>query len=320
MEVFDAHCDFLGKLEEDPTISFIHTSNKSAVSKPRLEKGNIALQFFSIFISKNGRYPTFADFLSMYDHGQREVFSRPDVKLVQFKDDLQFMDENRKLGALLSLEGVEALEGDLMNLRIAYWLGVRSIGVTWNHANWAADGIMVPRGAGLTLEGRKLVAECMRLGMMIDVSHMSERGFWEIVELTYKPFHASHSNVKAICPHPRNLDNNQIDVMIKRNGIIGLTFVPYFVRESDPQMNDLLHHIDHICARGGQHHIGFGSDFDGISEWIPNLEHPGHYSELADLLLKHYSEDTVRNILAGNWRRYLFNNLPDQHASFESKD
>lgn len=320
MEVFDAHCDFLGKLEEDPSISFIHTSCQSAISKPRLEKGNVALQFFSIFISKKGRNPTFADLLSMFDHGQREVFLSPDVKLIQFKDDLQYMDENRKLGALLSLEGVEALEGNLMNLRIAYWLGVRSIGVTWNHANWAADGIMEPRGAGFTLEGRKLLEECMRLGMMIDVSHLSIRGFWEIVELTNKPFHASHSNVKEICPHPRNLDNDQIDEMVKRNCIIGLTFVPYFVTERNAQMKDLFNHIDHICARGGVHHIGFGSDFDGISEWIPNLEHPGHYSEFADLMLKYYSEDMVRNFLAGNWRRYLLNNLPERNVSYLSTE
>src|SRR5690606_34269437 len=125
-----------------------------------------------------------------------------------------------------------------------------------------------PRGGGLTARGRELVAECNRLGIALDVSHLSERGFWELMERTQDAPIASHSNAKALCSHPRNLTDEQIHAIIKTGGRIGITFVPYFLRAGGgAAIDDVLRHLEHICSLGGAGHVAFGSDFDGIDQW-----------------------------------------------------
>ena len=222
------------------------------------------------------------------------------------------MDGDR-IGALLSLEGVDSLQGNLAYLRILYHLGVRIVGVTWNRANWAADGVLEPRKGGFTAAGMDLIKECNRLGMIMDVSHLSEKAFWELLESSRKPVIASHSNASAISPRLRNLSDDQIRSLIQTGGVMGITFVPPFVSDEQPVPIDrILRHIDHVCALGGRCHIGFGSDFDGIKEWIAGLEHAGRYDRLVNLLLRHYREEDARLFLHGNWFRYFMKQLPDE--------
>ncbi|MCZ4142781.1 dipeptidase, partial [Escherichia coli] len=134
---------------------------------------------------------------------------------------------------LLTLEGVDGLEGNLFYLQLCYEMGIRIVGLTWNYANWAADGVMEQRGAGLTEKGKALVGRCNEIGMLLDVSHLTEKGFWELTELSERPFIASHSNSYEVCPHVRNLKDDQIRAIVARNGRVGLTFVPWFVKQAD---------------------------------------------------------------------------------------
>lgn len=214
---------------------------------------------------------------------------------------------------LITLEGVDGLEGNLFYLELCFQMGVRIVGLTWNHANWAADGIMEKRGASLTTKGRELVHLCNRTGMLLDVSHLSEKGFWELADLSERPFIASHSNSYSVCSHVRNLKDDQIQAIIAREGRIGLTFVPWFVKEHEVvHIEDLLPHIEHICSLGGAHHLMMGSDFDGIPVKIQGLENAGCYPKLTEVLLKHYDEALVHGWLWRNAMRYLGEHLPER--------
>ena len=211
----------------------------------------------------------------------------------------------------MTLEGVDGLQGNLMHLRNLYRLGLRVVGITWNYANWAADGVMEPRNGGFTFQGRKLLQECEQLGIILDVSHLSEQGFWELEEHTYRPFIASHSNTFAVCPHPRNLQDSQINAVISRNGIMGITFVPWFVAQGGTvRIEQILPHIEHVCSLGGEHIIAFGSDFDGIDKKISGLEDAGQYDRLVTVLQQHYTENQVKAFLYGNMANFLHTQLP----------
>ena len=233
------------------------------------------------------------------------------LQVVRSRRDLLRLSGEGRIGALLTLEGAEAIGGDWSRLRVLHRLGVRAIGPTWNHANWAADGALEPRGAGFTKAGKKLIAECEKLGILLDVSHLSEKAFWELAETAQRPFYASHSNVYELCPHPRNLKKDQLQALFQAGGLAALTFVPFFtVPEGKAKVTDLLHHIDYIGSIGGARYLAFGSDFDGIDSWIPGLEHPGKYPAFRELLLRHYSEADVEGWLHGNFRRFLAETLP----------
>ncbi|MNV60055.1 Membrane dipeptidase [compost metagenome] len=207
---------------------------------------------------------------------------------------------------------MDALAGNLTHLRILYHLGVRSAGLTWNYANWAADGVMEPRKGGFTKKGKLMLKEIETMGIIVDVSHLSVAAFWELIEVYPKPFIASHSNAIQICPHPRNLSDDQIKAIIQCKGLMGITFVPYFLDNLNPtvQISSILKHIDHVCALGGESHIGFGSDFDGIEQWVKDLRHVGQYGNIIEALCKNYTESQVEAFLYGNWRNFMLVNLP----------
>lgn len=311
MKVIDAHCDLLSKMLADPTIDFGLSGAKTDVDYPRLRQGGAAMQWFAVYLSERLGKPAFGYVLEMIDLFYRKIAVHPHVAPVRTRVELEAALEHGQIGAMLTLEGVDGLEGSLTNLRIAYYLGVRCVGITWNYANWAADGVAEPRKGGFTLAGRQLVKECARLGILLDVSHLAEAGFWELLELNEgRPFLASHSNAYAVCPHRRNLTDAQIEAIVRIDGRIGVTFVPYFVSQDKPTIDDLLRHIDHMCALGAAGHIGFGSDFDGIEEWLPGLSHPGEYGNLTNALLKRYKQEQVEGFLYRNWLTFLQKYLP----------
>ncbi|RUS48242.1 dipeptidase [Cohnella sp. AR92] len=311
MKVIDLHCDVLYKMQKDPKLT-LHTEEegKLDVTRARLAEGNVNAQVFAIYVPEDEPMePQTA--LHQAELFWSKVLTEPGVKLIRTAGDLEEAERTGALGALLSLEGVDSLRGQWWSLRLLHRLGVRLLGMTWNHANWAADGAMEPRGGGLTAAGRKLVRECEKLGILIDVSHLSEKGFWELRELASRPFFASHSNARAILNHPRNLTDDQIRALIQVNGILGITFVPYFLSGSDTvRIDDVLRHVEHICELGGAGHLAFGSDFDGTDSHVSGLSHPGGYPALAEALLKRYPESVVSGFLSGNASRFLRDNLP----------
>lgn len=310
---WDMHCDVLSKLLMDDRISF-HDSSVLDVTYDRLQAGGIGLQAFAIYIPEAWKGKPYDAVLRSIDLFRRKVLSHPGMTMIQTKEDLAKIGQpgNEKIGALLTLEGADGLEGDLMYLRIAYDLGVRTVGVTWNPANWAADGIGEARSGGFTAKGWKFVEECERIGLTLDVSHLSERGFWELAERGKRPFIASHSNMKSLCNHQRNITDEQVRAILNTDGRIGITFVPFFLRDDGKQatIDDVLRHVERVCELGGEKHVGFGSDFDGISEWVYGLEHPGLYRNIENELLKRYSTMQVNGFMGTNWKQFYKNALP----------
>jgi len=307
MRIYDMHCDVLYKMLLEPGLSF-DDEHILDVTYARLQEGKLGLQAFAIFLPED-RVPMFTMIEDAASSLERKILSRPHMRFVKTQADLLEAERSGQLGVMLTLEGAEGLMGSMDYLERAFELGVRCLGLTWNYANWAADGVLEDRRAGLTVKGRELIHTCNQLGMIMDISHLNEPGFWEVMELSEKPVIASHSNSYQLVPHPRNLRDDQIMALIQKGGRIGLTFVPDFIG-GDRSIKDVISHLEHVCSLGGEDSVGFGSDFDGIDEHLVDLAHPGHYERLVEELLKNYSEAQTRKFLAYNWHSFFRENLP----------
>jgi membrane dipeptidase len=200
---------------------------------------------------------------------------------------------------LLALEHADCTERSLNVLRMLYEVGVRSIGLTHNLSSWAADGCLEAReGVGLTRFGRALVRETNRLGMVVDLAHVSPGAFFDALEVSEKPVLFSHGNARALCDHPRNLTDAQLVALAQQGGVIGVSYVPFFVDSERPTLARLLEHIDHIVAVAGIDAVGLGSDFDGGGTLLASATETPRITE--GLLQRGYSADAVRQILGGN--------------------
>ncbi|WP_151735056.1 dipeptidase [Paenibacillus tengchongensis] len=316
LKVADFHCDALSKLQMDAGMDF-RNDPRLDVTLERLKAGNVQLQVFAVYLSEAGGRRGLADVLGQIELFHSRIAGPDGLRRLYWKEDMVQRDEKNAVPwALLSLEGVDGLEGNLFYAQALFELGVRVMGITWNYANWAADGVLEPRGGGFTVKGRQLIDWCNGSGMLLDVSHLSQAGFWELAERSERPFIASHSNCAAVCNHVRNLNDEQIKALIALDGRIGLTFVPMFVRNQGiARQEDMLTHIEHICSLGGSKQIMFGSDFDGIDIWVEGLEHPGAYAGFADLLLRHYPENEVRGWLYDNAALFLADQLPSNRRT-----
>ena len=311
----DFHCDVLSKLLTGEAEHFAgEGAVKLDVTYERLQAGGADLQNFAIYLPQH-MPKKFDRVLQAVDLFYRHILTKPGISFVRTSEDLIEASKQGKMAAMLSLEGTEGLEGDLTSLRILYYLGLRSIGITWNHANWAGDGVLEPRQGGLTQQGRELIKLCNELGILIDVSHLAEKGFWEAADLSVRPIIASHSNVRAIHDHPRNLTDEQIRAIIARDGLIGMTYVPWFVkRDAVVKLEDLLPHIERVCSLGGERHLMLGSDFDGIDTHIDRLANPTETPMLLEQLDRRYGTRIAKGIARDNLWSFLLRHLPTQSA------
>ncbi|MHA2854717.1 dipeptidase [Paenibacillus lautus] len=322
MRTVDFHCDALSKMWEDPKASFVDGPHLD-VTLQRLEQGDLALQVFAVFLSEKFGRPSFERVLAQLEVYRSRIVNAGHLKPLLWREQVREMRQRKtERHGVLSLEGVDGLEGNLYYVQLLFDMGVRLMGVTWNYANWAADGVLEQRNGGFTERGRQLIEQCHRTGIILDVSHLSQAGFWELAELTQRPVIASHSNAYSICPHPRNLSDEQIRALIALNGMIGITFVPWFIRSGVERVKpeDVLPHIEKICELGGEKRIMFGSDFDGIDQWIEGLEHPGRYPDFQELLLKFYSESMVKGWMSDNPLRFLEQHLPSSPVQEDEHD
>lgn len=225
------------------------------------------------------------------------------------------------IGILLSFEGVEPLINDINLLRIFYKLGVRGVGLTWSRRNYAADGCSFARVKdkenGLTEFGEQVVKQAEELGMVIDVSHLNETGFWDVMEITTQPVIASHSNCRAINGIMRNLTDDQIKALAKTGGVIGINAASVIVAENNADVKALADHVDHLREIAGIEHIGLGFDFcdqifrdqsqnkdkkqDGPYDVIKG--HRNIYRLTEELIMRGYTDDELRLIYGENFLR-----------------
>ena len=208
-----------------------------------------------------------------------------------------------RLAAILAVENSDALEKSPHVLPLLYQLGVRAMTLTHSTRSWAGDGCEVEGGGGLTGFGRQLLAQMNELGVVVDVSHLNEPGFWDVAQAAQAPFMATHSCCRALCDHPRNLRDEQLRALAEKGGVVAITFVPDFIDPHNPTFDGLLDHIEHAVAVAGIDHVGLGSDFDGGGLL---LEDATCLPDIAVGLAKRgYAEADVRKILGANQLRFL---------------
>jgi membrane dipeptidase len=302
MNIIDLHCDALLKLWESRGKASFANSPEIDTNKQRLKAGEVKAQAFAIWVDPSIKTENkFQVALEQIDLFYREVLEK-NKKIKQIKEwsDFDKIGEN-EIGAMLTLEGVDPIGNDLTKLNILYQLGVRSIGLTWNQANLAADGAGEARGAGLTNFGKEIVAFNNSHKILTDVSHLCEKAFWDVIEVAQFPI-ASHSNTKKYCDHPRNLSDEQAKALFQKGGMIHVVYCPDFVKkEGRVTIADLIQHIDHLCSLGGVQKIGLGSDFDGISAKIEGLTNAAESQNLINELLKHFKEEEVKGFAYQNF-------------------
>ncbi|HEX4922103.1 MAG TPA: dipeptidase, partial [Candidatus Bathyarchaeia archaeon] len=209
-----------------------------------------------------------------------------------------------KAAMILAIEHADCTERSLNILRMLYELGVRSIGLTHNVSSWAADGCMEARdGVGLTQFGKALIREMNRLGMLVDLAHVSPSGFFNALEITSRPVIFSHGNAKKLCTHPRNLSDDQLKALAENHGVIGMSYVPVFIDTKNPTLERLLNHIDHVVSVAGIDVVGLGSDFDGGGTLLKDATEVPRITE--GLIKRGYSEGAIRKVLGENTLRVL---------------
>lgn len=210
-----------------------------------------------------------------------------------------------KAAAFLSAEGAELLECDLQKLEIAYSWGLRAVNITWNHENILSGTNVESPQKGLTEQGRAFVKRAQELGILVDVSHLSDPGFWDVAELAKKPFFASHSNSRSLCSHPRNLTDEQFTAIIRNRGVAGLNMCDEFLGQA-PTVDTLCAHVEHWFSLGGEENVSLGGDWDGISHPPAGIGGIQDLCKLSDRLLQmNYPEERVDGLFYKNLMRVV---------------
>lgn len=306
MFICDCHCDTLTELYNKN--ASLYENEQHFDIKRQIALGG-GLQFCAIYVpTEVFRYQGGLRYtLCLLDKYNQEIKKLHengiDVLQVRTAEDAGNVLEH-KAATLLAIEEGGAIDGSLEALRCLYELGVRAMTLTWSNRNDIADGINEEAiGSGLTLFGKKVVAEMNRLGMLVDVSHISTAGFWSVIETSTKPIIATHSNAKSLCSHPRNLNDEQIKALAQNGGLAGITFAGQFLEEDwrNACIESVYKHIDYMLNLiGNDDHIGFGSDFDGISHPPYNIQGVQDYKPLIEYLSKYYSDETINKITHQN--------------------
>ena len=210
------------------------------------------------------------------------------------------------MAALLTVEDGGIISEDMKRLDTLYKMGIRMMSLTWDYSNSLGHpNLPETRDRGLTTFGHDVIARMNELGMIIDVSHLSDKGFWEIIHESKKPIVASHSNARRVMEHRRNLDDKMIQALGNSGGVMGLNFCPYFVadKEDNLYVEDLVKHVHHIVNVGGTECAAIGTDFDGMNGKL-EIRHIGEMDKLWDALLKSgMNQDAVEKIFWGNAKR-----------------
>lgn len=315
MFIVDAHCDsMLDVVRKRRRLGI--ASNNGHLDLPRLMKAGVSIQFFAFFIESIYKpHGSLRRTLQLISNFYKELESNSSqMHLITTKRDLEqhLKINDNKVGVILAIEGGEALEGDLDVLECLFRLGIRSLGLTWNQRNEIADGVgeKFSRG-GLTSFGREVVKTMNRLGMVIDLAHIAEAGFWDTLELSSKPVIVSHANCRKLCEHHRNLTDTQIKALAQAQGVLGITYAAQFVA-TNATIEDVVEHIDHVCQLVGNClHVGLGSDFDGADIMPKGLEDVTKVPKIIDILQKKgYKEENIAKIMGENFIRVLKENLP----------
>lgn len=284
MKVVDMHCDTISELfyRKGEGKAFSILKNDCHVDLERLKKGDYCLQNFALYTNLERQEQPFEYCMKLVDLFYTELEKYEDIiGIVKNYGDIEENQKNGKMSAMLTIEEGGVFKGDLSLLRDFYRLGVRMATLTWNYKNELGhpNRFKIENGEplfepetelGLTEKGIAFVQEMEKLGMIIDISHLSDAGIEDVFRYTEKPFAASHSNARTIASNPRNLTDDMIKRLSERGGVTGINYCADFLHDwkkgaaAISRVEDMISHIKHIKKVGGIQCIGLGSDFDGI--------------------------------------------------------
>ncbi len=341
LPIFDGHNDTITQTAVRP---FLQESEEGHLDLPRARQGGFAGGLFAVFINaKSYQYPDCSaeppeDIPVTEDYPNRaihpdfarratigltaklfeiETASKGEFRVAEDIETLRRCLDTGTIAAVLHFEGAEAIDTDLAALEVFYRAGLRSLGITWSRHNRFGFGTPAHRmgspdeGPGLTEAGINLVEACTRLGILVDVSHLNQAGFFDVIEHSVRPIAATHSNAFALCGNPRNLTDSQIDAIGENGGVIGLNFHVGFLREDGDHGNDdvtlhrIVEHGKYIADRIGPEHLALGSDFDGAT--IPReMKDAAGLPRLVEAFRRGgFSEEELHGICSENWLRLL---------------
>lgn len=298
MRIVDLHCDTISYLYENGGSLL---ENKGQYDLERAQAAGMYMQFFAMFTRPAEPNIALQKIIMQLEtfHRQLEEHSSKVYHLKSCQD-LYKPGSQEKLAALLHLEGAECLGNDLDILNFLYRAGLRSIGLTWNYRNQFADGVSEgDAGGGLSQIGRKLVQEMERLGMLLDLAHVSVKSFHDALAYYKKPVLVSHSNAYALCPSRRNLNDEQLRALQEHGGLVGITQVADFVHEDNPSLETMIDHMVYIAELIGVEYVALGSDFDGADNMV--IHDVSGYSSLPDIMQQRgFTDQEINMILYKN--------------------
>jgi membrane dipeptidase len=335
LPVFDGHNDTLTGKDH---ARFVDGRPEGHLDLPRMQSGGIRGGTFAIFTPSRGerRRPLPRDDgVVEFEYSRPASHARTAAHATAAAGRLARLDRDGHLrlargivdidealagdgppAAVLHLEGAEAIDPGLEALELWYSAGLRSLGPVWSRSNDFAHGVpfISPSspdlGPGLTAPGKALVRRCAELGILIDLSHLNEAGFWDVARIDAGPLVASHSAAHALCPASRNLTDAQLDEVASSGGLVGVVFASGFLRRDFADVEDtpvklIADHVRYIADRIGVQHVGLGSDFDGAT--VPRgIADAGRVPELLELIrASGFDADEMAAIAHGNWRRVL---------------
>ena len=305
IDLFDGHCDTISRCLE---LGGGFRRGGGHLDLERTGKFRRYAQFFAVFGDGAAvpGLPLWELTLREYALFRRELAANTDrMSLCRTGAEAEAAYAQGKTAAFLSVEGAELLDCDLHKLEEAHAMGVRAVNLTWNHSNALSGSNAEETGRGLSGQGRAFVRRMEDLGMLVDVSHLSDPGFWDVMEIAEKPIFASHSNARDVFFDTRNLTDAQFTAIIKNNGVAGLNLYAGFLGKT-ADLDTVTRHLEHFLALGGERNLSLGGDWDGCAVLPRGMEGIQDLDRLYEhLLRRNYHEELVRGIFYSNLMRVV---------------
>ena len=300
--VADGHCDYLyGAVQSG--FDMANRRRSQVMTLDDMRAGCVALQFFACWIDTTLRTPPLHQCLAMIDAYERMLEDHPQfTRLTR-----DFVPECGKIATVLAVEGGEAVDGSMAVLRMLYRLGVRAMTLTWNESNELSGAAMARNKRGLTPVGRDIIDEMCRIGMAIDVSHLSDSGIDDVLSRTTRPIFASHSNARGIYNSPRSLRDEHIHAIAQGGGTVGINFYyEQLTAKRKACIDDIVRHICHVVEVGGVGCCAIGSDFDGMQQYPADLKSSRDFPALFSALAREgFRSEEIERIAYGNLHDFM---------------
>ncbi len=310
--VFDAHCDTLSAIARAEGLF----SNHFQWDVSRARQIGTYVQVLAVFAGSKYRENPKERMISLFNKGLEAVALRPgELGLLLYKEDLDAI-KNPGVYVLMGSEGGEILGGSLEALDTLFNRGLRVLTLVWNFDNELCDSV-AGKGShgGVSPLGRRVISRAQELGLVLDLSHASDKTFYDVLNLTKGPLMASHSNSRALCGHPRNLTDSQIKALAKRDGVIGINYYPNFLEKSgNAEFMSIIKHIEYFSALVGSRHIGLGSDFDGVDKLPSGIKGVEDVIKIPEALARlNYTQEAIDGIMGFNLKRLFRRILPEKN-------